>query len=41
MTEPIAAAMDKLMADGTYATILKKWDVDFGLLDKSQINPTS
>ncbi|MBD8606819.1 transporter substrate-binding domain-containing protein [Aeromicrobium sp. CFBP 8757] len=41
MTEPIAAAMDKLMEDGTYETILKKWDVDFGLLDKSQINPTS
>jgi polar amino acid transport system substrate-binding protein len=41
MTEPIAAAMDKLMEDGTYATILKKWDVDFGLLEKSQINPTS
>jgi polar amino acid transport system substrate-binding protein len=41
MTEAIAAAMDKLMEDGTYETILKKWDVDFGLLEKSEINPTS
>lgn len=41
MTEPIAAAMDKLMADGTYEKIMNSWDVDFGFLDKAEINPTS
>ena len=41
MTEPIAAAMDHLMEDGTYEKILKKWDIDYGYLEKSQINPQS
>lgn len=39
MTPAIAAAMDKLMADGTYETIMKNWDVDFGLLKKAEVNP--
>lgn len=40
MTKPIAAAMDKLISDGTYEKILKKWDIDYGYLDKTQINPS-
>lgn len=40
MTEVIAAAIDKLIADGTYEAIMTEWDIDFGLLEKSEINPS-
>lgn len=40
MTEVIAAAVDQLIADGTYEAIMTEWDVDFGLLEKSEINPS-
>ena len=41
LTDVIAAAMDKLIEDGTYEAILKDWDIDFGYLDTVEVNPTS
>ncbi|MFJ3498243.1 ABC transporter substrate-binding protein [Streptomyces sp. NPDC086091] len=33
------AAVDRLIADGTYATILKKWGTTGSAIDKSEISP--
>jgi len=38
LAEPIHAAVQKLMADGTYKQVLKKWDVSAGAIDGSSIN---
>lgn len=40
MTEAITAAVNKLIADGSYAKILGFWDIDFGLVDEAIANPT-
>ncbi|MEX1077892.1 MAG: transporter substrate-binding domain-containing protein [Homoserinimonas sp.] len=39
MTEVITGAVNKLIADGSYAEILGYWDIDFGLLDEATANP--
>ena len=39
LTEAIAAAVDQLIEDGSYEKIMGSWDIDFGLLDKSVVNP--
>lgn len=39
MTEAITAAMNKLIEDGSYETIMGFWDIDFGLLDEAVANP--
>ncbi len=38
MAAPVLAAVKKLMADGTYTTILKKWGIDSGAITNPQIN---
>jgi polar amino acid transport system substrate-binding protein len=38
MTEPVLAAVKKLMADGTYMKILKKWGVQEGAISNPAIN---
>jgi polar amino acid transport system substrate-binding protein len=38
MSAPVLAAVKKLMADGTYTTILKKWGIDSGAITNPQIN---
>ena len=35
---PIQAALEKLIADGTYQQILKKWGVEAGAITDSEIN---
>ncbi len=32
--------LQKLMDDGTYMKILKHWGVEYGAIDKAEINPT-
>ncbi|WP_439593501.1 transporter substrate-binding domain-containing protein [Microbacterium sp.] len=39
MTEVITAAMNKLIADGSYEKIMGFWDIDFGLVDEAVANP--
>jgi len=39
LTEPITAALNKLIEDGSYAEIMGYWDIDFGLLDEAVANP--
>ena len=36
----VQAALQKLMDDGTYMKILKRWGVETGAIDKAEINPT-
>lgn len=38
MTAPVLAAVKKLMADGTYTAILKKWGISDGAITNPQIN---
>lgn len=38
LAKPVLAAVKALIADGTYATILKKWSVDEGAIDNPVIN---
>jgi polar amino acid transport system substrate-binding protein len=38
MTEPVLAAVKKVMADGTYMKILKKWGVQEGAISSPAIN---
>ena len=38
LAEPIQAAITKLIADGTYAAILKKWGVESGAITTPTIN---
>jgi polar amino acid transport system substrate-binding protein len=38
MTEPVLAAVKKIMADGTYMQILKKWGVQEGAISNPAIN---
>lgn len=38
MAEPVQAALEKLMADGTYDEILKKWGVESGAIESPEIN---
>ena len=38
MTEPVLAAVKKVMADGTYMKILKKWGVQEGAISNPAIN---
>jgi polar amino acid transport system substrate-binding protein len=38
MTHPVLAAVEHLMADGTYAQILKKWGLQSGAIDNPGIN---
>lgn len=38
MTKPIQAALKRVMANGTYAKILKKWGVQEGAISNPQIN---
>ena len=38
LAQPMLAAMKKLMADGTYLQILKKWDVTSGAITDPAIN---
>lgn len=39
MTEAITAAVNKLIEDGSYESIMGFWDIDFGLLDEAVANP--
>lgn len=39
MTEAITAAVNKLIEDGSYETIMGFWDIDFGLVDEAVANP--
>jgi polar amino acid transport system substrate-binding protein len=39
LTDAIAAAMNQLIEDGSYETIMGYWDIDFGLLDEAVVNP--
>ncbi|CAG7606189.1 transporter substrate-binding domain-containing protein [Leucobacter soli] len=39
MTEPIAAALNKLIGDGSYEKILATWGIDFGLVETAEVNP--
>jgi polar amino acid transport system substrate-binding protein len=41
LSKPIAAAVDKLIADGTYGKILQKWGLTSDAVTKAQINPAS
>jgi polar amino acid transport system substrate-binding protein len=38
LTQPILSALKKLMSDGTYTAILKKWGIDDGAITNPQIN---
>ncbi len=38
MAQPVLAAVKKLMADGTYTTILKKWGIEAGAITDPKIN---
>lgn len=38
--EAIQGAVQSLIDDGTYETILKKWNVQRGAIDKAELNPT-
>ena len=38
LTQPVLAALKKVMADGTYATILKKWGISDGAITDPKIN---
>ncbi len=38
LAAPVLAAVKKLMADGTYTTILKKWGIDSGAITDPKIN---
>jgi len=38
LTEPVLAAMKKLVANGTYLTILKKWGIEAGAITDPKIN---
>lgn len=38
MSEPIAAAINKLIKDGSYEQILASWGIDFGLIETAEIN---
>ena len=39
MTEAVTAALNHLIEDGSYETILAAWDIDFGLLEEAVANP--
>jgi len=41
LAKPVAAAVDKLIADGTYDKILKKWGLERNAVTKAEINPAS
>ena len=41
LTEPIRGALQKLMDDGTYTTLLKKWDVPQIAIDAVTVNAAS
>jgi polar amino acid transport system substrate-binding protein len=38
LTDPVLAAVKKLMADGTYTSILKKWGIEAGAITDPKIN---
>jgi polar amino acid transport system substrate-binding protein len=38
MAKPVLAGVKKLMADGQYMAILKKWGIEAGAIDNPQIN---
>jgi polar amino acid transport system substrate-binding protein len=38
IADPVLAAVKKLMSDGIYTTILKKWGIDTGAITNPQIN---
>lgn len=38
MSEPIAAALNALIEDGSYEKILAEWGIDFGLVESAEIN---
>ncbi len=38
LTQPIQQALKKLISDGTYTTILKKWGIDDGAITNPQVN---
>jgi len=38
MAKPILHAVDALMEDGTYGSILRKWGVQVGAIDEPAIN---
>jgi polar amino acid transport system substrate-binding protein len=40
-TKAVQGAMQKLMTDGTYLSILKKWSVDAGALTTAATNPSA
>lgn len=41
LAKPVAAAVDKLIADGTYGKILAKWGLSSDALTKAQINSST
>jgi polar amino acid transport system substrate-binding protein len=41
LTKPVQGALEKLMADGTYTALLKKWDVPQIAVDKVTVNAAS
>ncbi len=38
LAKPLLAAVEKIMADGTYDTILEKWNIESGALEEPTIN---
>jgi polar amino acid transport system substrate-binding protein len=40
LAEPVAAAVEKLIADGTYDEIFKKWGIERNEIPAPEINPT-
>jgi polar amino acid transport system substrate-binding protein len=40
LAEPVAAAVEKLIADGTYDEIFKKWGIERNEISEPEINPT-
>jgi polar amino acid transport system substrate-binding protein len=41
LAEPVAAAVDKLIADGTYDQILGEWGLERNAVNEAQINPAT
>lgn len=41
LAKPVAAAVDKLIADGTYKNILEKWGLAGNAVAKAEINPAT
>lgn len=39
LVDAYAAALDKVIADGTYAEVLKRWNLSGEAVEKSEINP--